>query len=580
MLNRYFVINLFLTLWLGIISHTSIAKIHIPHPKKIVSIAVQSFLGTSVANQKWQPTIDFLNDRLPNYHFDLLIIEAQNVALLRELVSLDKLDYVITQPVTTAELQFLSDVIPLLTKVDSLGVSKFGSVIIVSAKNTKINSIQDLKGKSFAGANPVGLGGWILGYDYLLSQGIDLYTDSSRINFLGRQDNIVDAVNKRMVDAGVIRTGVLERLSKSGRIQLSDIKVLDAKLGFPYILSTHLVPEWSFSATSKADPELTALIEKLLWSSNTYPGRSNVVKWTNVADYQVIHQLLQKHKISIYKDPILLILLKKYYYFLLFVLILLITSIWYIRDRRLKKINIYKIELERLSRVRSVDQLLSEIAHEIAQPVTSIKIDVKVIEKLLKNNDTVSDDSIAKVVSSLGKKIDHCVDVINNIRSFLSTKKIKHEPVNINNRISNVLKLINHEISMNKVVVSQSFESELPLVYMSNVEFDQVLLNLCKNAISAMSGQQHKLKKLTLSTTEVDNNVMITVKDTGPGIDDEENLFKLFKTNKLLNSTEGLGLGLSLSQSIIRSYDGNLILKSSSSQGATFVITIPKIDEK
>jgi two-component system sensor histidine kinase TtrS len=96
MLNRYFVINLFLALWLGFVSHASIAKIHTPHPKKIVSIAVQSFLGTSVANQKWQPTIDFLNDRLPNYHFYLLIIEAQNVALLRELVSLDKLDYVIT----------------------------------------------------------------------------------------------------------------------------------------------------------------------------------------------------------------------------------------------------------------------------------------------------------------------------------------------------------------------------------------------------------------------------------------------------------------------------------------------------
>lgn len=594
MLSRYFIINLFLALWLGFVSHTSMAKTHTPQPKKTVSIAVQSFLGTSVADEKWQPTIDFLNEKLPNYHFELLIIEAQNVELLRHLVAKGGLDYVITQPVATAELQFLSDVVPVLTKIDKRGVSQFGSVIITSSENTKINSIQDLKGKSFAGANPLGLGGWILGYDYLLLQGINPDTDFSRIDFLGRQDNIVDAVRKNMVDAGVIRTGVLEKLRKSGKIELSDIKVLDYKPDFPYILSTHLVPEWSFSATTEADPQLTTLIQKKLLLHKAHmddievDGSVNVrkrkhhkiSKWTEVADYQVIHKLLKRHKLSVYQDPEVISFIKKYYQLLILIIISIITFSWAVREKRIEKINRYKVELERLSRVRSVDQLLSEIAHEIAQPVTSIKIDAKVIEKLLKNTDTVSDDSIAKVVSSLGKKTDHCVDVINNIRSFLSTKEIKHEKVDINSRISSVLKLINHEINLNKVQVSQSLEIELPLVYMSNVEFDQVLLNLCKNAISSMSGHHRKLKKLTLSTAVVDNNVMITVKDTGPGIVDEENLFKLFKTNKSLNSTEGLGLGLSLSRGIIRSYDGHLILQSSSSQGATFVIELPYINDK
>ena len=582
MVNRYSVMNLFLALWLVFFSHASIAQqVNVAQSKKIISVAVQSFLGTSVADKKWHSTIDYLNKHLDNYHFELLIIEAQNVALLRELVATEKLDYVITQPVATAELQFLSDVIPVLTKKDKRGVSQFGSVIIASAANKKINSIQDLKGKSFAGANPGGLGGWILGYDYLLSQGIDLYTDSSRIDFLGRQDNIVDAVNKRMVDAGVIRTGVLERLSKIGKIQLSDIKVLDYKTGFPYILSTNLAPEWSLSATTKVDPILTSLVVEVLKRADLDPNKSHdLARWGEVVDYQVIHQLLKKHKISIYKDPLLLTLIKKYYQLLLFVLGLFIVSIWYVREKRLEKINQYKIELERLSRVSSVDQLLSEIAHEIAQPVTSIKIDAKVIEKLLKKTDAVSDDPIAKVVSSLSRKTDHCMDVINNIRSFLSTKKITHQSINVNYRIINVLKLIDNEINMNKIEVNQSFNSEFPLVFMSAVEFDQVLLNLCKNAISAMSGSRRKLKKLTLSTTVVDNNVIITVKDSGPGIVDEENLFKLFKTNKLLNSTEGLGLGLSLSRSIIRSYDGDLVLKSSSSQGSTFMITLPYKNEQ
>nr|MCS5589492.1 sensor histidine kinase [Candidatus Thioglobus sp.] len=462
---------------------------------------------------------------------------------------------------------------------------------------TKINSLQDLRGKTFAAANPSGLGGWILGYDYLLSQGIDPNTDFSRIDFLGRQDNIVDAVNKKMIDAGVVRTGVLEKLSKAGKVRLSDIKVLDSKSGFPYILSTHLVPEWSFSATTKADPQLTTLIQKNILLHSVHmndievdgKGRPvnvrkhkyhNIAKWGDVADYQVIHELLKRHRISVYKDPIAISFLKKYYQFLAFLLMLLVASIWYIRSERVKKINQYKVELERLSRVSSVDQLLSEIAHEIAQPVTSIKIDAKVIEKLLKDTDTMSDNSIDKVVDSLSQKTDHCVDVINNIRSFLSTKKIVHEPVDVNNRIANVLKLINHEISENKVSVNESLESELPLVYMSTVEFDQVLLNLCKNAISAMSGRKGKLKVLTISTVLVNNDVVITVKDTGNGVTDKENLFKLFKTNKALNSAEGLGLGLSLSRSITRSYDGDLTLDSSSSRGTAFMITLPITNEK
>ncbi|RUM83768.1 MAG: hypothetical protein DSZ20_04135 [Candidatus Thioglobus sp.] len=581
MVNRYSVINLFLALWLGFVSQASIAQNHNVQSKKMVTIAVQSFLGPSEANKKWYPTINFLNKKFDKYHFELLVIEAQNVSLLRELVATEKLDYVITQPATTAELQFLSDVIPVLTKKDKRGVSEFGSVIITSSENTKINSIQDLKGKSFAGANPLGLGGWILGYDYLLSQGVDLYIDASRLDFLGRQDNIVDAVIKRMVDAGVIRTGVLEKLSKNGKIRLSDIKVLDYKAGFPYILSTNLVPEWSFSATTKVDPILTNKIVEALRQVEFNPNKSHdLAKWGDVVDYQVIHQLLQKHRIGIYKDPVLVNLLKKYYQLLLIALVLLMISIWYIREKRLEKINRYKVELERLSRVSSVDQLLSEIAHEIAQPVTSIKIDAKVIEKLLKNTGSVSDDSITKVVKSLNRKTDHCVDVINNIRSFLTTKKITHEPVNINNRISNVLKLMNHELNVNKVKVVQASNDELPLVYMSTVELDQVLLNLCKNAISAMSDHKCKLKELTIFTTVDDDNVNIFVKDTGPGVVDDVNLFKLFKTNKLLNNTEGLGLGLSLSRSIIKSYDGDLVLGSSSSQGATFVIKLPYINEK
>jgi len=575
-----------LALWLTLSSSTLIAAnqslrhIELTTSVKHISIAVQSFLGKSVAYKKWQPMVALLNQQLKDYHFELFLIEAPNIALLRDLVEEGKLDYVITQPVATAELEFLSSITPILTKIDKRGVTQFGSVIIASAKNTKINSIQDLKGRSFAGANPVGLGGWILGYDYLLSQGVDLIKDASRVDFLGRQDNIVYAVLNGMVDAGMIRTGVLEKLSKDGKFQMSNIKVLDPKTDFPYFLTTNLVPEWSFSATTNADPILTSSIVKVLKQASYHPNKSNnLANWGEVADYQIIHQLLKKNKISVYKDPILLTILKKYYQFLLAVLGLLIISIWYLSKKRWKKIHQYKAELERLTRVGSVNQLLSEIAHEIAQPVTSIKIDAKIIDKLVKNTDTVVDDSIINVVSSLGIKTDHCVDVINNIRSFLTTKAVKREAVNINDRISSVLRLINHEINSLKITVKLYLDKELPEVSICHIELDQVLLNLCNNALSVMAENIFDQGTLTISTSQSNGKVSILIADTGHGVKNQDELFKLFKSDKELNAKEGLGLGLSLSRSIIRSYDGELSLNSTSRHGSVFLITLPEINE-
>ena len=575
-----------MALWLTLSSSTLIAAnqslrhIELTTSVKHISIAVQSFLGKSVAYKKWQPMVALLNQQLKDYHFELFLIEAPNIALLRDLVEEGKLDYVITQPVATAELEFLSSITPVLTKIDKRGVTQFGSVIIASAKNTKINSIQDLKGRSFAGANPVGLGGWILGYDYLLSQGVDLIKDASRVDFLGRQDNIVYAVLNGMVDAGMIRTGVLEKLSKDGKFQMSNIKVLDPKTDFPYFLTTYLVPEWSFSATTNADPILTSLIVKVLKQASYHPNKSNnLANWGEVADYQIIHQLLKKNKISVYKDSILFAILKKYYQFLLAVLGLLIISIWYLSKKRRKKINQYKAELERLTRVGSVNQLLSEIAHEIAQPVTSIKIDAKIIDKLVKNTDTVVDDSIINVVSSLGIKTDHCVDVINNIRSFLTTKAVKREAVNINDRISSVLRLINHEINSLKITVKLYLDKELPEVSICHIELDQVLLNLCNNALSAMAENIFDQGTLTISTSQSNGKVSILIADTGHGVKNQDELFKLFKSDKELNAKEGLGLGLSLSRSIIRSYDGELSLNSTSRHGSVFLITLPEINE-
>ncbi len=575
MLNYRFLRNTLLIFCLNFISLAAISE-----DGKQINIAVQSFLGPDVATKKWQPMIDSLNHKFIHYDFKLLIIEATNTSLLRQLVAENKLDYVITQPVATAELEKLSGIVPLMTKIDKLGVSQFGSVIFTLASNANTNSSSDLKDKSFAGANPVGLGGWILGYDYLLKQGVDPYSDFSRIDFLGRQDNIVQAVGQKLVHAGLVRTGVLEKMNKSGEIKLSDFKVLDLKPDFPYLLSTHLVPEWSFAANKNTSLELSEKIVRFLISPNYFRNGGTSVDlplWGKAADYTTIHRLLKKHKLSAYQDPFYL----KFYhenFVAIFVTILLSIYLFQvIRNRNKIKIQQYKMQLEQLSRVNSVDRLLSEVTHELAQPITSIKIDAHILSKMLKDVDKCDFDKVRSTAHELHLKTDHCVNLLTNIRGFLSNKQIAKEKFNANKNIIKITKILKQDLARNDISLELFLDDNLKFVEMSSIELDQVLLNLVNNSINAMANNAKKVNSLSIRSTFLHDQLSILISDTGGNINNTDDLFVLFKSNKEKTDTEGLGVGLNLSRRIISSYGGTLTLNSTSNKGSSFLIILPMV---
>jgi two-component system sensor histidine kinase TtrS len=575
MLSYRLLRNTLLILCLNFISLAAISE----NNKQII-IAVQSFLGPDIATKKWQPMIDSLNHKFNYYDFKLSIIEATNTSLLQELVSENKLDYVITQQVATAELEKLSGIVPLLTKVDKLGVSQFGSVIFTLASNTNTNSSSDLKGKSFAGANPVGLGGWILGYDYLLKQAVDPYSDFSRIDFLGRQDNIVKAVSQQLVHAGLVRTGVLEKMNKNGAIKLSDFKILDLKPEFPYLLSTHLVPEWSFSANKNTNLELSEKIVRFFMSPNYFRNGGTFVDlplWGKVADYKTIHRLLKKHKLSIYQDPFYLKFYRENSIAIIITIVLSAYLFQVIRNRKKIEIQQYKMQLEQLSRVNSVDRLLSEVTHELAQPITSIKIDAHILSKMLKDEDKCDFDQVRATSHELQLKTDHCVDLLTNIRSFLSNKKITKEKFIANKNIIKITKMLKQDLARNDIYLELFLDDNLKSIEMSSIELDQVLLNLVKNSINAMVDNAKQVNSLSIRSTFSHNKISILIIDTGGKINNIDNLFVLFKSSKEKTDTEGLGIGLNLSRRIIRSYGGTLTLNSTSNKGSSFLITLPMV---
>jgi two-component system, LuxR family, sensor histidine kinase TtrS len=539
-----------------------------------ITIGIQSYLHKSTAYQNWKKTSDHLTRRMPGFVFNIVVIDTPDDALLHQMVKDKKVDYVITQPITTIELVRLYNTHIELTKNDATNVNQLGSVIFTSSGNRSIQTVESLKGNSFAASTPERLGGWVLALDHLTTQGVNPYQDFSRIEFLGAQDNIVNAVVSGLIDAGTVRTGVIETMIDLGQINRDQIKILNSRKDFPYFLSTYLVPEWAFSSLQHSDPQLTQGIREHLLG---YKHGDQVNQWVEPLDYSSVRELLRKHRIGSYKDPGYI----KYYrenFVIIIVSMLLAGYLLQVYHNR-KKIEIqqYKMKLEQLSRVSSVDQLLAEVTHELAQPITSIKIDAHILTKLLKDSANFDYDQIKTTSSELQLKTDHCVELLANIRNFLSTKNIVKERFAINKSVLKITKMLDKELNDSNIKLKLSLLDNPGFVKMSPIELEQVLLNLIKNSMCAMTNNLKQTNTLSITSVIKQDTVVISIRDTGSKVKDVNNLFVLFKSNKERASNEGLGVGLNLSRRIIRSYGGDLVLNSSSEEGTEFLIILRKV---
>jgi signal transduction histidine kinase len=165
-------------------------------------------------------------------------------------------------------------------------------------------------------------------------------------------------------------------------------------------------------------------------------------------------------------------------------------------------------------------------------------------------------------------------EIIKRLRVLFSKKEAKTEVVDLNEAILEVLALSADELQRNRVIVRQEFASDLPLIEGDRVQLQQVMLNLLRNAADAMSSISDRSKDLLIKTAgDEGNRVRLTVQDTGVGItpQDIEKLFDSFFTTK----SDGMGMGLSISRSIIERHSGRLWATPNDGPGATFSFSIP-----
>jgi signal transduction histidine kinase len=231
-------------------------------------------------------------------------------------------------------------------------------------------------------------------------------------------------------------------------------------------------------------------------------------------------------------------------------------------------------KLAHAGRVTMLGQLSAAIAHEISQPLSAIQQNGETAQLLLKR-ESVDLQELRAVVDDIVRDNRRATEVVHRLRSWLKQGHMRREPISLDILIQDVLALVRSEASVKHVTVVCSVPRTLPPVDGDRVHLSQVLLNLVMNAMEATvqaAGVQQRVV-ITASFVPATGCCEVCVSDNGPGIppDQLNRIFDPFFTSK----HEGMGMGLSISRTIVEAHGGKLWAENESRGGATFRFTVP-----
>jgi signal transduction histidine kinase len=232
-------------------------------------------------------------------------------------------------------------------------------------------------------------------------------------------------------------------------------------------------------------------------------------------------------------------------------------------------------ELARTLRLATMTELTASIAHEINQPLAAIVTNASACVRFLARRPASLTDAreAADCIVSDGTRAG---EVIARIRALLSKQGPRHVVVDINGIIGDMIQLLRATLDRQRVVIHTELAVPLPAVMGDAVQLQQVLVNLVTNATEAMSENRDRPRVVTIrSEVDAAGAVLVTVEDTGSGLDPQEidRIFDSFYTTK----PEGIGVGLSISRSIIEAHGGQLSASPVLPYGARFSFAVPSV---
>jgi PAS domain S-box-containing protein len=233
-----------------------------------------------------------------------------------------------------------------------------------------------------------------------------------------------------------------------------------------------------------------------------------------------------------------------------------------------------RAELAHVAGVTSLGVLTASIAHEVNQPLSGIVTNASTCLRML-DSDPPNIDGARETARRTIRDGNRASEVVTRLRALFKRKEVTAELVDLNDAAQEVIALSLSELQRNRIMVRLEFAESLPAAIGDRTQLQQVILNLVRNASDAMRDVEDRPRQLVIKTESNDErNVQLTVQDTGIGFspDSAARLFESFYTTK----ENGMGIGLSVSYSIIQAHRGRLWATANDGPGSSFAFSIPR----
>jgi len=234
----------------------------------------------------------------------------------------------------------------------------------------------------------------------------------------------------------------------------------------------------------------------------------------------------------------------------------------------------HQTELAHMARLNIMGEMATGIAHELNQPLSAVVTYSDVALRMLKAG-TDQTEKLQEAIKGSRDQAQRAAEIIRHLRQLVSKQAPQRKVVSLNDLVNEAAILIRTDIKRHHTDLKLDLDDSIPLVTIDSIQIEQVILNLVRNSVEAMQQAQNTTREITILTGLSEKKfVQVSVVDTGPGLDERAQLeiFKPFVTTK---KDAGMGMGLSISRSIIEAHDGKLWVESEPGYGAKFCFTLP-----
>jgi len=245
------------------------------------------------------------------------------------------------------------------------------------------------------------------------------------------------------------------------------------------------------------------------------------------------------------------------------------------------RIMVIKQQLIQASKMATLGEMATGIAHELNQPLSVIKTASSFLLNWLRKGEKLKDEVLRSMLDEIDSHVDRAAGIINHIRQFGRKSEAIREPLQVNQVLQQALDIFSQQLKLMEIEVTRAFAPGLPHIMADPNRLEQVFINLLINARDAIEEkhehlpQSEPVQRIYLATSFQQGMVTIEIRDTGIGVPGNliDKIFEPFFTTKPMG--KGTGLGLSISYGIVQDYQGSLRVETVENEGSNFIIQFP-----